>query len=325
MTSKQNSDHCAKPSLVSGDGASAPATGLGQGSRGVGRSAASAICFKCGGSDDLQPIGKSAPYLAPRLYLCPSCIKPRQTHKPSEEFDCGCAWNDERYVMLNPKVEHGSTVVARGPRPNCPACRGTGKIKDSHSYLGKKRSVGVTESERGRHGHTAAETEDEPNPIRVCFPDGGWQVWKQDWKGTTGRPIGRPKSTTHDLAIAKIYLADVEDETFEECYWMFRAAEDEELQAFLRLWIELTCTRAKSVNATVLAGIFGVSRRTIYRWRKRGQMLLNQLDRIEQQLKENQIEARQQWETLFARLYHVEQDEFEAPDFLPEQGDGTKP
>jgi hypothetical protein len=221
--------------------------------------------------------------------------------------------------MLNPKVEHGSTVVARGPRLNCTACRGTGKIRDSHTYLGKKRSVGATDSERGRHGHTAVETEQEPDPIKVYFPDEGWQTRSQAyWRDPTHRQPGRPKSTIHDLAIAKIYLADVEDEIFEECYWMFRAAEDEELQTFLRLVLALTCARAPSVNATVLAGLLGVSRRTIYRWRKRGQMLLNQLDRIEQQLNENQIEARQQWEKLFARLYHVDQEEFEAPDFIPE-------
>jgi hypothetical protein len=45
-------------------------------------------------------------------------------------FQCGCAWNDDHYVMLNPEVPYGPTVVARPPNPGCVACRGTGWIVD---------------------------------------------------------------------------------------------------------------------------------------------------------------------------------------------------
>jgi hypothetical protein len=41
--------------------------------------------------------------------------------------------------MLNPDVEMGSTVAARPPDPDCVACSGTGRIRQSHRYLRKSR------------------------------------------------------------------------------------------------------------------------------------------------------------------------------------------
>jgi hypothetical protein len=62
-----------------------------------------------------------------------------------ESFPCGCAWNEGRYVMLNPRVAMGPTVVARPPNPDCVACGGridakgnhyaTGKIRDRHNFM----------------------------------------------------------------------------------------------------------------------------------------------------------------------------------------------
>jgi hypothetical protein len=173
-------------------------------------------CFKCLGSPDdiIAFVGRdgqryeSAPYLRAKLYLCPACAKAPAKHERNEQFDCGCAWNEERYVRLNPYVQAGPTLVARPPDPGCPACSGTGKIRDKHHYLQIKKNVGAPdEAERQAHHY-----ETTVKPITYVFPGGGWQVWKEDWKGTTGGKVGRPPTTTPNLETTKIYLVDVVNE-----------------------------------------------------------------------------------------------------------------
>lgn len=170
-------------------------------------------CFKClSDPDDLiRYVGRdgagqryeSAPYLRAKLYLCPGCIKPRSKHERNQRFDCGCtekrsAWVGEKHWLP--------------PAPDCVACRGRGKISDKHGYLGIKFSAGYTdEAEREGHHYKSLWT-----PIAYVFPDGGWQVWKEDWKGTTGRDPGRPPNTIRDLEVMKIYFVDVANEVVKE-------------------------------------------------------------------------------------------------------------
>src|SRR5918996_3587270 len=171
-------------------------------------------CFKCGSAGGL-PFHKSAPYLAAKLYLCPSCIRPRKKHSPNVEFDCGCTEKREVGNLEKHWIP---------PNPLCAACSGTGKIKDRHHYLQIKKSVGACDPERGRHGHSY-QSEEDP-----YLADDGWSVkgrrylrWEQELEGMNvlsekrpRRPRGRPKKTTPNLDVTKLYMVSVANEVAKE-------------------------------------------------------------------------------------------------------------
>jgi hypothetical protein len=130
---------------------------------------------------------------------------------PDRTFECGDAWNIERFVTLEPHPVHAtifalSRLVAKPPRWSCDACRGTGKIKDCHHRLSVKRNVGAEAEGAPRELYASA---DDLDPVKLAEWDflaiGGWSVWEL---GSTGTPRGRPSAgiRTEDELIAAINL-----------------------------------------------------------------------------------------------------------------------
>jgi hypothetical protein len=97
-----------------------------------------------------------------------------QRHTEDATFPCGCAWNGERYVMLEPYVDAGPTVVARPPSDSCVACRGTGKIRDKHHYLVIRRSVDAEAEGAKRHGYYSPD--DEADQFFKGEGPRGWKI-----------------------------------------------------------------------------------------------------------------------------------------------------
>jgi hypothetical protein len=118
-------------------------------------------------------------------------------------FDCGCAWNEDHYVMLDPGVGAGPTVVARAPDDGCAACSGSGRLRDKHSYLhkGKRPKVSPDISVEGgsyEHAMSVVDSvmamngeedlysllvekdeefkEEDDSPSVPDFAAGGWQI-----------------------------------------------------------------------------------------------------------------------------------------------------
>jgi hypothetical protein len=168
----------ASPDHLAGrDGAAPSSSGDGpSGKRGAaGETVPRTICFKCA---DRPPM--------PGYRVCAYCFEVPPSHDHEDEsFACGCDWNPERYVMLNPNVEHDPTVVARPPSKFCVACGGTGRIKDRHHYLKVRRSAGHEAEGAPRVGYYRAR-DDEDEAFE--FSEGGWQIES----GSTGQPVGAP-------------------------------------------------------------------------------------------------------------------------------------
>jgi hypothetical protein len=238
--------------------------------------------------------------------------------RQDSSIECGCAWNDDRYVMLNPDVVMGDTVVARSPSEDCPACHGTGRVRDNHHFRQVERDVGETAgSTAGRQGHYSP-TRDEDH----FLAEGGWAIQDHDWKGTGGI-VGRPKTTIHEPGVLEVYIQDVFDEISEDFWWMF-GLDGDEFAAAMEMFVCVWYAKAESANARAWAKKVGTSKDTVYRMRTKGNMFLDQLDRIEKQLQENAAESRAQWERLFTKLYNVDEAEFVVPDY-PDEGLETKP
>jgi hypothetical protein len=141
--------------------------------------------------------------------------------------------------------------------------------------------------ERERLGYTYAESED---PLLAYFPDGGWVVDK-DIRSTGGNP-GRPKTTISTLDATIVYVMDVAEEVlmeYAEALDHFTGAKREKA---LELVCKIILARSPAANPRVMAQAGRMSARTYYRWKKEGQMFLDQLDRIEKnQLRmENKID-----------------------------------
>jgi hypothetical protein len=296
-------DDCARPRRVAG---AHTLRGLdGAASGGVAPTAPSQFsCFKCLSTVGVVTFQKSAPYLRAKLYLCQDCIHPRPEHPPNTRFDCGCT--EDRSVGA---VEKHWVP----PNPRCAACSGTGVIRDKHGYLAIKKSVGHTD-ERGRHSHTYQM--EAPDPAEI-FPDGGYRVIQL----STGRKPGRPKSTTANLEQTQLYIVFVANEVAEQHFRIMKLSDKEFMVALDKL-TNILFAKAPKANARLLAEWLPMSKTTIYDRRKKGQRLLNQLDRIETMLREQNrailhtvdIVDELRWAELHRRDPRVEDEEEELLD-----------
>jgi hypothetical protein len=256
-------------------------------------------CFKCLSTVDVVPLHKSAPYLRAKLYLCRDCIRPRPKHPLDERFDCGCAWNENHYVMLNPEVEIGSTLVARPPDPSCPACRGSGKIRDKHTHRGARKDRLIRGDEIGVRGYTRQGSEDP------YLAERGWTIKSRRSlraeqeneelnilaADRPRRPRGRPTNTIHNIEVTKIYLVNVANEVAEEHQWVLKLKGNEYLEATSMLF-DVILFRAKSANPRVLAEWLPMGKTQIYERRKQGERMQNLFERVERM------------ETILERLDH---------------------
>jgi hypothetical protein len=279
-------------------------------------------CFKCLSTDAL-PFHKSAPYLAAKLYLCPSCIRLAKKHEPDRTFDCGCTEKREAGALEKHWLP---------PNPLCPACSGTGKISDNHAYLKIKKSVGATDpAGRGRHGHSyQSTTEEEVDPILLTYPDGGWMIDAPIQ--STGKRPGRPKTTIHDLEVLKYYLARVVNEVAEEYQWTL-GLEGHNFFYAVNTLTNIILARGYSANPRALAQWLHWSNRTIDRRRRKGErmdnltrdmqrflvlkqkaetrILSDQLNRIESTLQDMKGDDDERWIELFRRVYGLSEEDME--------------
>ena len=245
------------------------------------------VCFKCGGTEDLVPFGKSVAYLAPRILLCQACIGEAPKHAPDREFDCGCT--DTRALIVE--------THWRSPWSACPACQGDGKIKDRHHCLQARRDTGASD-ERARLGYAYAETDD---PLSSPFPDGAWVIDK-DIKAT-GRMPGRPRKL-REPEVLGYYLVDVLREVVDEHRWAM-TLQGADLLFALEMLMNLLLHRAKGPSSRDLADWFDWSNRTIDRRRKKGQQLqylFEQMNRIENLLQHTTATDDLRWAELFHRV-----------------------
>ena len=266
-------------------------------------------CFKCL-SPGAHPFHRSAPYLAAKLYLCLDCIKPRPKHKPNAEFACGCTEVREAWQM---------TKHWRPPREDCAACSGTGKIRDRHRHLGKKRSVGHSD-ERERLGHYRRD-ELDPEPVREYFPDGSWVDRPPDyWRTPTFKRGGRPKSTTQNMDVMKLYVLDVVNELVDRNVWMLELNEDD-FKLALGVLTMMVFALTPKANARDMATWLGIGKSSVYNYRKVGQMFLDMIADV-QSLKHRADMDELRWAELFRRLESLAPESREGED---EQEAWTKP
>jgi hypothetical protein len=160
------------------------------------------LCFKCG---ERRRIERG-------FVVCGPC-RQRVPSSPDDAFyDCGCAWNYDRYVMLDAFVLMGSTVVARPPSDSCTACEGRGKISNRHRHLQIRRSVGATGNDGDRYSTADRHGHFHPTADKDHFlADGGWKI---ESLGATGKSKGARAQGIGDRET--IIDAAVESQTFIE-------------------------------------------------------------------------------------------------------------
>jgi hypothetical protein len=130
--------------------------------------------------------------------------------------------------------------------------------------------------------------------LRITFPDGRYQVRTPNdlrhEKESTGERMpgeqigpGRPSKTIPTLDVTALYVMDVATEVLEEFRVALSHFTGERREAALEMICKIVLARAPSASPRVLAQSGAMSRATYYRWRKEGQVFLDQLDRIESQ------------------------------------------
>ncbi len=208
-------------------------------------------CFKC--------YAPRSPLVANRDsgYICLACAADRPAHEKDQSFACGDAWNLERYVLLDPDVEHGPTVVARPPSKDCVACRGSGRIKDKHHNLRVRQSVGAQAEGALRQGYFSA---DEANEFLAA---GGWSIQNA---GSSGSRQGRRSRGIRGDDLVGQRIEQISP-GFD--YRSAHRAERAELVVAL-------LGPPRPVNTQALADFWRVDRSTIWRLRKLGDSLLQQ-------------------------------------------------
>lgn len=168
------------------------------------------------------------------------------------------------------------------------------------------------------------DLEQASDPIAAEFlAEYGWQVWGQDWKSTTSRDPGRTPSTIHDLDVIKYYIADVANEVAAE-YQEILSFEGEDFDLALTAVTDILFAKAKSANPRALEEWLPMSKATIYRRRKRGDMLLQRLGSIDKELQELNHKAdldQLRWIELFRRFGGLKDESPDELEWEPE----TKP
>jgi hypothetical protein len=152
--------------------------------------------------------------------------------------------------------------------------------------------------------------------LETYFPDGRWSIDRA--VSSTGNRAGRPKTTTPNLEVTKIYMVDVANEVAEE-FEKILDLEGADFMLALDVVTNILLARGKSANVRLLAEWLPFSKNTIYRRRKKGQrmeklfevMFSDRFDRIEASLQ--RIESAQEGHAveMFRRLYGLSEEDME--------------